>query len=167
MQSGQVHPYSFAIIGGGEFEKSLREKAATLMAEKYIRFVGWQRDMPAVYGALDGVVLTSLNEGTPVVIIEAMAAGKPVVATDVGGVRDLLGAVVKSQPGGFFQAERGLLVPPNSPKAIAEAMVYLRQNPKQTNAMTAKAQKWILKNYNIDRLVKDLKRLYLEIGKVE
>ncbi len=53
-------------------------------------FTGWRADMPAVYAGLDIVALSSLNEGTPMTLLEAMAAGKPVVATDVGGVRDIV-----------------------------------------------------------------------------
>jgi glycosyltransferase involved in cell wall biosynthesis len=63
------------------------EKAEKLNVSDAISFWGWQKDMPAIYSELDIVVLTSKNEGTPVAIIEAMAASRPVVATAVGGYR--------------------------------------------------------------------------------
>lgn len=152
---------SVAVIGGGELEETLKRSAAALGVEDRIRFCGWHSDMPAVYSALDAVVLTSRNEGTPVTIIEAMAAGKPVAATDVGGVADLLGAPVHAS-GEFFPAERGLLVPPDDPGALAEALRCLCRHPVQVDEMKAQAQKWALQNYGIDRLVGDIKALYLD-----
>jgi glycosyltransferase involved in cell wall biosynthesis len=152
-----------AVVGGGEMEGSLRKSAAALGVEDRIHFCGWHADMPAVYAALDAVVLTSKNEGTPVTIIEAMAAGKPVVATDVGGVADLLGASTAGSSGGFFQAKRGLLVDSDTPRALTEALFYLCQNPAQIDEMKAKAQKWVFENYGIDRLVDDVKTLYLNV----
>jgi glycosyltransferase involved in cell wall biosynthesis len=119
--------------------------------------------MPAVYGALDAVVLTSRNEGTPVTIIEAMAAGKPVAATDVGGVADLLGATAGCASKEFFLAKRGLLVPSDKPRALAEALLCLCRHPAKFDEMKAQAQKWVLENYGIDRLVGDIKQLYLDV----
>ena len=58
--------------------------------EPHVRFLGWRKDLTVVYGASDASVLTSRNEGTPVAVIEALAAGLPVVSTDVGGVRDVI-----------------------------------------------------------------------------
>src|SRR5207245_6068280 len=73
-----------------------------------VHFHGWRRDMAEVYGDLDVVVNCSRNEGTPVALIEALAAARPVVATRVGGTPDLLG-----------DGRRGLLVPAGDPSALA------------------------------------------------
>jgi len=152
-----------AVVGGGELEGSLRESASALGVDDRIHFCGWHVDMPAVYGALDAVVLTSRNEGTPVTIIEAMAAGKPVAATAVGGVGDLLGTSTAGSAGEFFQGQRGLMVPSDKPRALAEALLYLYKNPAQVDDVKEKAQKWVLENYGIDRLVDDVKKLYLNV----
>lgn len=152
-----------AVIGGGELEGALKRSAAALGVENRIRFCGWHADMPAVYGALDAVVLTSRNEGTPVTIIEAMAGAKPVAATHVGGVADLLGVPAGCTAEEFFAAKRGLLVPSDKPRALAEALLYLCQHPAQVDEMRVKAQKWVLEHYGIDRLVGDIRALYLNV----
>ena len=90
-----------------------------------MRFFGWRRDMDAVYGDLDVVVNSSRNEGTPVALIEALAAGRPVVATRVGGTPDLLGE------------DRGLLVPPGDPAALAAAILDALRDPEAARAARA------------------------------
>ena len=85
----------FAIAGDGELRAMLEAEAHRVLGER-VRFLGWVFDLALLYAALDVVVLTSLNEGTPVALIEAMAAGRPVVATDVGGVAE----VVRDDPNG-------------------------------------------------------------------
>ena len=80
---------SFVVAGDGALRESLEATARSLLGTR-IRFLGWATDLPVLYGALDVVVLTSRNEGTPVALIEAGAAGRPVVATDVGGVAEVI-----------------------------------------------------------------------------
>jgi glycosyltransferase involved in cell wall biosynthesis len=75
------------------------------------------RDIQAIYGALDIAVLASINEGTPLVLLEAMAAGRPIVATAVGGVEDVVS-----------RDRTGLLVPSRDVRALAEAMARLASN---------------------------------------
>jgi glycosyltransferase involved in cell wall biosynthesis len=90
---GKDHSFNFVVVGDGELRETLTREAAALGIGKRVVFTGWQKEMPEVYGKLDVVVLTSLNEGTPVSLIEAMAGARPVIATDVGGVRDLMGEI--------------------------------------------------------------------------
>ena len=90
---GANHAFKFFVVGDGELREELTREATALGIEKNVLFTGWQKEMPGVYQKLDAVVLTSLNEGTPVSLIEAMAAARPVIATDVGGVRDLMGEI--------------------------------------------------------------------------
>lgn len=161
--SGRQPSPAVVLVGDGELKASLFRAAAKRGVEDRVRFAGWHRDMPPVYGALDAVVLTSRNEGTPVTLIEAMAAGRPVAATDVGGVSDLLGRRGKPAAKGFFWAERGLLVPPDDPDALAGAMDHLRQGGPEVDAMSRRAQAWVLRHYGADRLVEDLRTLYLEL----
>ncbi len=102
----------FSVVGDGEERARLEAMAGSLGLGGKLHFHGWHRDMTHVYGDLDLVVNCSLNEGTPVALIEAMAAGKPVIATDVGGNRDLLD-----------NGLRGRLIPPRDPQALAKAML--------------------------------------------
>lgn len=91
-----------AVVGDGELRSSLHAEATRLNLEGRVHFLGWRHDLPAVLSDLDVVALSSLNEGTPVALIEALAAARPVVATDVGGVRH----VVREGKTGFL-VQRG------------------------------------------------------------
>ncbi|HEY2943236.1 MAG TPA: glycosyltransferase, partial [Vicinamibacteria bacterium] len=105
-----THPAAhFAIVGDGEERPRLEELARRLQLVDVVHFYGWRRDLPAVYGDLTVVVNCSLNEGTPVALIEALAAARLVVATRVGGTPDVLG-----------DGTRGTLVPPADPEALAQ-----------------------------------------------
>ena len=79
-----------AVLGDGELRSRLESLAVDLGISERVHFTGWWLDVPAVLADLDVVVLSSINEGTPVALIEALAAGRPVVATDVGGVRHVV-----------------------------------------------------------------------------
>src|SRR5207245_2820341 len=80
------HPEAhFVVAGDGALRPAMESSAKEMLGDR-VHFLGWATDLPALYGALDVVVLTSRNEGTPVALIEAAAAGRPVVATAVGGV---------------------------------------------------------------------------------
>jgi glycosyltransferase involved in cell wall biosynthesis len=81
-------------VGDGELREDLKEHTRSLGVDDVVRFLGWRRDMGEVYRGLDLLLLTSDNEGTPVTVIEAMAAGVPVISTAVGGVPDIFGIEV-------------------------------------------------------------------------
>jgi glycosyltransferase involved in cell wall biosynthesis len=85
--SAKIDHFKFIVVGDGELKTKLEKEAEKLNVRDALSFRGWPKDMPAVYSELDTVVLTPKNEGTPVAIIEAMAASIPVVATAVGGYR--------------------------------------------------------------------------------
>ena len=108
-------------------------------------FTGWQSEMPRIYASLDCVVITSKNEGMPVPLIESLVAGVPVVATDVGGVGDLLG-------GGDY----GRIVPSNDHVALAQAIMTTLNTPYDPEP----ARQAMLARYSIERLVEDLEALY-------
>ena len=119
--------------------------------------------MAPVYKALDILALTSKNEGTPVTLIEAMAAKKPVVATDVGGVRDLMGHIKDITPNGFVVAENGILVPSEDGDALANALLFLSKKREMSTQMAKQAQAFVYRQYSIERLLKDIKLLYDEL----
>lgn len=106
-ERGEDQAFRFFVVGDGELREALTKEAAALGIEKSVAFSGWQREMPDVYRNLDAVVLTSFNEGTPVSLIEAMAAARPVLATEVGGVGDLMGATDPSAAVHPLSEERG------------------------------------------------------------
>src|SRR5690606_16452936 len=113
-----------------------------------VRFLGWCRDLPALYGTVDAVVLTSRNEGTPVALLEAMAAGRPVVATAVGGVPDIV-----------EHGRSGLLIGDRDPAAIAGAVGRLAREPA-LRAELGRAGRAQAGRFRASRLVEDVAQLY-------
>jgi glycosyltransferase involved in cell wall biosynthesis len=116
--------------------------------------------MPGVYQGLDAVVITSLNEGTPVSLIEAMAAARPVIATDVGGVRDLMGEIDTERGEGYKLARHGILVPSGDRKALTEALLFALREKSLTIEIAERARKHVLRKYPLERLVNDMEALY-------
>ena len=110
-----------------------------------VHFLGWATDLPALYGALDVVVLTSRNEGTPVALIEAAAAGRPVVATAVGGVPE----VVKDGQTGFLR-------PAGDAEGLAGKVGMLLEHPEAGRALGLAGREWVRSRYSAERLVEDL-----------
>jgi len=113
----------FVIIGDGSLREPLERQAQSLGLENGVIFAGGRKDPEYFYPALDICALTSLNEGTPLTLIEAMANARPVIATLVGGVVDLLGYVVAD--GQFKICERGIGVPAGDVDAFAAGLARL------------------------------------------
>jgi glycosyltransferase involved in cell wall biosynthesis len=146
------HPdATFVVAGEGELRARLQTEAARLLGDR-CRFLGWVMDLPALYAALDVVVLTSRNEGTPVALIEAGAAGRPVVATKVGGVADVV-----------LDGRTGLLAPASDVSRIANHVLRLLANPAEADALGAAGRGWVRDRFTIDRLADDLAALYQEL----
>jgi glycosyltransferase involved in cell wall biosynthesis len=142
----------FVVVGDGEERARLEEMAGELVLGGVVRFLGWRRDLASVLGGLDLVVNCSLNEGTPVALIEALAAARPVIATRVGGTPDLL------EDGRF-----GLLVPPRDAAALAGAMVSVLSEPGPALARSREGQRAVLEKYSVERLLGDVDALYREL----
>jgi glycosyltransferase involved in cell wall biosynthesis len=142
----------FALVGDGEERAGLEALGRELGLDDAVTFFGWRRDLAAVYGDLDVVVNASRNEGTPVALIEALAAGRPVVATRVGGTPDLLGA-----------GERGLLVPPGDPEALARAVLETLDQSEAARRRASAGREHVLARHSADRLVRDVDALYREL----
>lgn len=144
---GQGPSLRFLVVGGGELARDLCETARPLGDR--VLFLGWRENLVPVYSACDIVALTSDNEGTPVALIEALAAGRAVVATDVGGVAEVL-------EGGRY----GVLVPPRDPEAFAEAVLSLATNPDLRARLTLDARPSALGRFSTSALVGTVERLY-------
>lgn len=146
----------FLIIGDGELKTYLEQKARDLGLESRVIFMGFQHDLVKIYTGLDIVILSSFNEGLPVALIEAMAAGKPVISTNVGGVGDLI-----------LDGDNGLLVPSNDPMALAEAILYLLKNPERRKIMGDAGKKKAYPLFDKNRLLGDIDKLYRKLIKIE
>jgi glycosyltransferase involved in cell wall biosynthesis len=142
----------FLIAGGGELQDQLEADARARGLADRVRFLGWRRDLTTIYGATDVFVITSKNEGTPVALIEAMAAGVPGVSTDVGGVRDVI-----------VDASAGRVVPPDDARALAEAIVELLNAPAVRQAIGGAARRTALERFGFSRLTADIAALYRRV----
>jgi glycosyltransferase involved in cell wall biosynthesis len=151
----------FFIAGDGHLRGELESMAADL-GLKNIAFLGNRTDVASLYAAFDIVALTSLNEGTPLSLIEAMAAGKPVISTGVGGVRDLLGEAAE-QHDGFSICQRGVRVETSEPADFHRGLQYLVNDTDRRQALAESGQQFARSTYGKDRLVEDIKSLYREL----
>ncbi|MBW7995578.1 MAG: glycosyltransferase family 4 protein [Candidatus Glassbacteria bacterium] len=142
----------FLIIGDGELRAFLERKTRELGLESRVIFMGFQHNLTKIYSGLDIVTLSSFNEGLPVALIEAMAAGKPVVSTDVGGVRDLI-----------LDGDNGLLVPSNDHRALADAIQYLLAKPGRRKMMGEAGRRKAYPLFDKNRLLEDIDRLYRDL----
>lgn len=136
------------VVGDGE-ERSLLERRATALGlGDSVRFFGYRGDLESIWAASDIAVLTSRNEGTPVSLIEAAAAGLPAVSTDVGGVRESLAP------------EAAVFVPPEEGALIASGLLELAADPDGRRSKGVAARKHALAHFAIDRLATEIDALY-------
>ena len=152
----------FIIVGDGHLRQALEESAKNLQIEDVVVFSGNRNDTDAVYAGLDIVALTSLNEGTPLSLIEAMANTRPVISTEVGGVVDLLGEV-KSENNEFSVCERGIKTASNNLEGFYEGLIFLAENDALRAQISSKGKEFVTENYSKERLVSDLSGLYDEL----
>lgn len=141
-----------ALVGDGELRATIETSVARQGLSDRVHFTGWRDDMASVLSDLDVVVLSSRNEGTPVALIEALAAARPVVATDVGGVK----AVV-------VDGVTGVLIPPGDAAALAVAVESLLQSPSRGAALAAAGRAHVAATFGSDRLLSDIRDLYAEL----
>lgn len=149
----------FIIVGDGELNKELVNYAKKLKIKENVIFHGWEKDICNIYSIIDILVLTSLNEGTPVSIIEAMASSVPVITTGVGGVKDLLGLIkFKDVKNRYNICERGILCDIGDSIAISNAIEYLIFQNNSLRIKRAKA--YVINNYTLDVLIPRIEKLY-------
>jgi len=155
----------FVVVGDGELREDLERFCRNQGLSERVRFCGWIREVSQVYADLDILALTSINEGTPVSIIEAMASSIPVVATDVGGVRDLLGRPQDSgQIDGLMLCERGILCRNKDVLGFAKGLDYLLKNRASERQMrVANARVFVRERFDQKRLLQDMESLYIEL----
>jgi len=153
----------FLIVGDGHLRESMKREAVGLGILETVMFLGNRTDISTVYSGLDIVALTSRNEGTPLSLIEAMAADRAFISTEVGGVVDLLGDV-REDAGGFKICERGIGVEPGSTESYLSAVLRLAENKQLREKMGHAGRDFVEKHYSKQRLVADIKELYRDLA---
>ena len=141
----------FLIVGDGELRSALEAKARACGVADRIHFAGYRNDVPAILAGMDMFVLPSLNEGMGRVLVMAMALGKPIVATRVGGIPELLG-----------DGEAGVLVPPADPGALAEAICATLADPMRAQQL-GEAGRRRSPRYSAAAMLEALTKLYRTI----
>lgn len=139
----------FIVVGDGELKQQLVRQVADLHLSEHIIFAGWITSGAEIYCDLDIVTLTSINEGTPVTIIEAMYCSKPVIATDVGGMRDLIA-----------NNENGFLIAKNDIDGFCQAACTLIDSKAMRQQMGTRAHECVRHRYDKTRLINDIEQMY-------
>jgi glycosyltransferase involved in cell wall biosynthesis len=144
------------MVGDGPDRDHVERRAKELGVVRHCYFLGYQDEVAPYFAALDAFVLPSGNEGTPVSAIEALAAARPVVATRVGGVPD----VVRDGVDGF-------LVDPGDVEALADRLARLANDPHLRERMGQAGHERVVPRYAVDRLIDDVDRLYRSLLEAE
>ncbi len=142
----------FVFCGEGVCGKELEKQAQRLKIADRCRFVGFRRDLDEIFRAMDLMVLPSLTEGLPNVALEAFACAKPVVATAVGGVPEVV-----------EDGENGLLVPARRSDLLAEAMAKLLASHEVRRRMGEEGRRTVETNFTFDRQTRKLEEVYQEL----
>lgn len=140
------------IAGDGSDRAALEAQAAALGLGEAVRLLGFRKDVPAILSVLDGYVLASRSEGLGTAILEALAAGLPTVATEVGGI-----------PDSVRHERTGLLVPNENPQAIAQAMGRLMGDGPLRERLGAAARQMVLEEFTAERLAADTVAFYARL----
>jgi glycosyltransferase involved in cell wall biosynthesis len=139
----------FLLVGDGEMRPQVEAAVEQLGLAGQVRLLGWRGDLADIYATTDVFTLTSRNEGTPVALIEAMAAALPGVSPDVGGIRDVVP-----------DPSLGIVVADANAVRLANAISGLLKDPQRRAAMGELARQFVLPRFDVDRLVTDVSRLY-------
>lgn len=139
----------FVFVGDGEDRSKIEQRIARLRLTQHFSLVGWRQELTEIYSDCDVVLNTSLNEGTPVALIEAMAAGIPTVATNVGGTANVV-----------VHDTTGLLCPSGDADALAEALIRILSDARHAREMGRCGRERVRQRFSKERLMDDLDRLY-------
>jgi glycosyltransferase involved in cell wall biosynthesis len=141
-------PARVVVVGDGLLRAELEELAAGLGCAGAVDFLGYRRDLPRIAAASDAAILTSDNEGTPVALIEAAAAGRAAVATAVGGVPDIIAD------------GSGLLAPAGDERAIAALIAKIAADARGRRQMGQRARQHVRERFSVERMLEDVDLLY-------
>lgn len=140
---------NFLFIGDGDLRNELEAKSQEYNLKRYVNFLGWQEDIAQYISLSDFLVLPSFSEGLGLVIIEGWGLKKPTIASNVGGISDLIN-----------DGENGILVPVNDEKALAEAIIDLINNPKKKNLLGENGYKLFSSTYNQNHQISETEKYF-------
>ncbi|MGH9661388.1 MAG: glycosyltransferase, partial [Bryobacteraceae bacterium] len=155
---GRTDRVRFLIAGDGP-ERAAVEALAAEFGPGRCEWMGWRQDVADVLSPCHVLLQTSRNEGTPVALIQGMAAGRPFVSTPAGGVVDMVAPPVVNKADGCRWFSNGVLAPP-APAALASALIELAENPGLATRMGLAASRFATANYTSQALLESLDQLY-------
>lgn len=142
----------FLFVGDGPAAEGLKSLTQELGLNSRVIFLGQREDVPELLKIMDVFALPSLSEGLSKAILEAMAAGLPVVATNVGGNPELV-----------IENQTGFLVPSGDPQGLANAIIYLLKNHEQAKRMGMSGQEMVRQHFSLEKMIKSYENLYLSL----
>ena len=142
----------FLLAGDGPERAAMEKKARDLKVADRVVFLGQRNNIPELLNACDFFVLPSLLEGLPLSVLEAMSASKPVIATDIDGINEII-----------IDGENGLLVPPADSKALAEKIKLLLSDKSLASRLAVSGKETIIKNFTSEKMVKGVTDIYCEV----
>ena len=149
-QVAREHPNAhFLLVGDGQLQEEIRQQAASLGIADRLHLLGYRKDAARIVTGFDLSVLASLHEGLPNTVLEAMAAGVPVVATAVGGTKELI-----------TEGETGYLAPPADADTLAHCISWALAHEEERTRFAASARVSVRSNYGMSRMVSEMERLY-------
>jgi glycosyltransferase involved in cell wall biosynthesis len=137
------------IVGEGQLRSELQAFADSLDLSHAVIWTGFRQDIPRLLAAMDLYVQSSTNEGLPLSILEAMAAGKTVISTNVGAAHEVL-----------THQKTGILIPPGSSQAIGAAVVNLLDHPDKRAALAQAGRDHVLQEFGVQKMVEGYRRVY-------
>jgi glycosyltransferase involved in cell wall biosynthesis len=144
--------FTMALAGDGPLRPTLEQMIAALGLQGRVRLLGFRRDIPALLAAADIIVLPSHREGLSIALLEAMAMGRPIVATAIGSNLEV------TQNG-----RCAVVVPAGRPEALAESIAELLESPNRARQIGELARSEYLRSYSLDRMLSNYHRVYLEL----
>lgn len=142
----------FLIIGDGPLREDLVGLSLSLGVAQAVRFLGYRQDIATLMAMSDVIVMPSLREGLPYVLLEALALARPVVGTPVGGIPEVL-----------KHGETGFLVPPKNSERLAEAVIQVLRNPEEAASLGERGRELVSREFNVETMVRKIAAVYAEV----
>ena len=142
----------FVLVGDGQDRKKCENQVANLGLRQNFLFLGRRKDVPEILACCDVAVLPSRAEGLPNAVLEYLASGLPTVATEIGGITEII------QDG-----NTGVLVPPENSDALARAVARLLRDPELSRKLGRSGREYVQRNFSFERLVREVDALYTEL----
>ncbi|MCX8065024.1 MAG: glycosyltransferase family 4 protein [Candidatus Hydrogenedentes bacterium] len=140
------------IAGDGPLRKNIEKEIKILGVENKVRLLGHRKDVPKIMKSIDIYVSSSWSEGLGTSVLEALASKKPVIATDAGGISEMV-----------INETTGLLLPPRNPEMLAASILYILQHPEEALRFANEGRKHVEENFSVERMIKETIEVYEEV----